>query len=84
MRPVPEYINAAWVDSLTDADILDIEARLHKRYSLIERRERKAQGDSYSLFRGSADLLKAWDRWSRISGATRARRLRIRRVARAS
>lgn len=75
MRIVPERINMAWIDTLTDSDLLDVEARLHSRLAVIERREKKVRGDKYSLFRGPADLLEAWDRWSRLSGAARERSL---------
>lgn len=79
MRIVPDVINMAWIDTLTDTDLLEVEARLHARLAVIERREKKARGDKYALFRGPADLLDAWDRWSRLSAATRERSLKIRR-----
>jgi hypothetical protein len=81
MRVAPDVINKAWIDSLSDADLLDVEARLHAQLGVIERREKKARGDKYALFRGPADLLDAWDRWSRMSFATRERSLRPRHTA---
>lgn len=79
MRVVPERISMAWIETLTDADLLDVEARVHARFTLLERREKRARGDKYQLFRGPADLMDAWDRWSRLSGATRERSLTPRR-----
>lgn len=79
MRVVPETINQTWIETLADDDILDIERRLHAKFSVIERREKKLHGARYQLFKGSAELLLAWDRWSRVSNATRERSLRIRR-----
>lgn len=80
MRVVPERISMAWIETLTDVDLLDVEARVHARFSLLERREKKARGDKYQLMRGPADLMEAWDRWSRLLAATRERSLNPRRV----
>jgi hypothetical protein len=81
MRVAPDIINMKWIDTLTDADLLDVESRLHEQLAVIERREKKAKGDKYLLFRGPADLLDAWDRWSRINAATRERSLKPRHNA---
>ena len=76
MRIVPESLNAEWIDSLTDEELLDVERRTHEKFVLIERREKKQRGDRYNLMRGSAELMDAWDRWGRIANATRERSLR--------
>ncbi len=80
MRIVPDRISMSWIETLTDDDLLDVEERLHTRYVVIERREKRVRGDKYQLMRGPADLMDAWDRWSRLSGATRERSLTPRRV----
>jgi hypothetical protein len=79
MRIVPESINRIWIEGLTDADLVDCEARVHEKFALLERREKRARGEKYQLFRGPADLMAAWDTWSRLSAATRERSLRPRR-----
>lgn len=79
MRVVPERISMAWIESLTDDDLLDVEARVHARFTLLERREKRARGYKYQLCRGPADLMEAWDRWSRLLAATRERSLNPRR-----
>jgi hypothetical protein len=79
MRVLPERISMAWIDSLTDADLLDVEARVHARFAVLERREKKARGHKYQLCRGPADLMEAWDRWSRLQAAARERSLNPRR-----
>ena len=84
MRLVPDTISANWIGTLTDADLIDVEARLHTRFSTIESREKRTLGGRYDFFRGSADLMDAWDRWSRVHTATRARKLHPRRGQRAS
>ncbi|HJQ21679.1 MAG TPA: hypothetical protein VJ867_15125 [Gemmatimonadaceae bacterium] len=81
MRVVPEVIDWAWIQTLNDEDLLDVERRVHAKFVVLERREKKALGAKYELCRGSAELFKAWDRWGRLANATRERSLRpIRRV----
>jgi hypothetical protein len=77
---VPEHITGTWMDSLSDADLLVAESRLHKAYLALETAERKARGGDFELMRGPAELLAAWGRWSRISAFARARGLHARRT----
>ena len=51
MRLVPERISAAWIGTLTDDDLVDVEARLHARFVDLERREKKSRGAKYDLLR---------------------------------
>jgi len=81
MRIVPNLLSADWIDALTDDELLDVERRTHQKFVVIERREKKLHGDGFRLMRGSAALLDAWNRWGRISSATRERRLRPIRAA---
>ena len=68
---VPETITLDWIVSLSDA-----ESRLRNALGTLERRERNVWGARYELMRGPADLLRAWDRWTRVNRATRERGLR--------
>ncbi len=79
MRLVPERISLEWIGTLTDADLIDVEARLHERFNALQRREKKTKGTHYSLFRSAPDVMDAWDRWSRVLTATRSRSLNPRR-----
>jgi hypothetical protein len=79
MRVLPERISRAWIVSLTDTDLLEVEARTHARFALLERREKKIRGYRYELMRGPADLTEAWDRWSRLNSEARERALQPRR-----
>ena len=79
MRLVPDRISMEWIGTLTDADLIDIEARLHGRFTALERREKKSRGPHYNLFRSPPDVMDAWDRWSRVLTATRSRSLTPRR-----
>lgn len=76
MRIVPETMTRSWIDSLSNEDLVAVERRLHDRFTVLERREKKLRGERYELMRGSAELMSAWDRWSRVSNETRERSLR--------
>ena len=75
MRLIPSRINAAWIGTLADDDLVDIEARLHERFSVLDQRYRRTAKEKYVLMRGPTELIDAWDRWSRISVAARHRSL---------
>ena len=79
MRLVPERIDKEWINTLEDADLIDVEARLRAKFDLLDVREKKARGNGYNLMRGPEDLVLAWDRWSRICRAMQARTLTARR-----
>jgi hypothetical protein len=76
---LPERISADWIGTLTDADLIDVEAHLHERFSALERREKISKGSRYDLFRSPPDVMDAWDRWSRVLTATRLRSLNPRK-----
>lgn len=80
MRLVPGMISRQWIDTLSDPDLVDVEARLHERFLTLQRRERKRRGERYSMMEAPADLLEAWDRWSRLLNAARERALITRRL----
>jgi len=75
---LPERIAASWVKSLPDAELLNAESELHDVFLVAEHEERRRRGDAYELARGSAELMLAWQRWSMVSFATRARGLHAR------
>ena len=77
---IPEHITPNWIDSLPNDSLLDAESSLHKIFSTLEQEEKARGGANYSMMHGSANLMAAWDRWSRVSTAVRARGLHRRRV----
>ena len=79
MRLVPERIDKAWIDTLEDVDLIDVEARLRAKFDLLDGREKRARGNRYNLMRGPEDLVLAWDRWSRVCSAMQRRTLSARR-----
>ena len=72
---VPPRITATWIDSLTDDNLLLAELRLKTAFAKEERAEKKRTGRAYDLMRGPAELMLAWDRWSRVNAAARGRKL---------
>lgn len=81
MRLVPEKINAAWISTLADEDLLDVESRLYERFAVLDRRHKQLRGRDYNLMRGPTALIDAWDRWSRVAVATKTRSLIVRRAS---
>jgi hypothetical protein len=77
---IPGRITAMWIDSLTNDDLLLAETRLKKVFARMERVEKGRLGGAYDLMRGHAELMSAWDRWSRVNAAIRARGLTPTRV----
>jgi hypothetical protein len=75
MRLIPTRINAAWIGTLADDDLLEIEARLHDRFAVLDQRHRRTVKERYVLMRGPVELIDAWDRWSRLNVAARGRAL---------
>lgn len=77
---LPETITFRWIDGLENDALLAAEASLHTKFSTLQAAERKKRGAEFELMRGSAELLAAWDRWSRVSSAARERGLHLRRA----
>ena len=75
---MPEKINAKWVDSLSDADLVQAEYDLRGALQKQETAERKRRGAAYQLLRGPEALTQAWNRWSFVGNALRLRGLRVR------
>jgi hypothetical protein len=48
MRVVPERIYMTWIGTLTDDDLIAVEARLHERFSVLERTRNACTGRSIS------------------------------------
>jgi hypothetical protein len=76
---LPERPTAAWIDSLTDYDLLLAESNMGETFFAMEREQKALLGAKYDLMRGDAELLAAWDRWSRVNTAARSRGLNPRR-----
>ena len=76
---IPDKVNAAWVDSLGDAQLIIAEAALRKEFATEEIAEKERKGARYTMFRGPASLMTAWTRWLLVSNEAQVRRLAVKR-----
>ena len=72
---LPDRITRTWMDTLPDDALLSIEQRLRDVFFTLEREQKARLGDRYSIMHAPTEVLTAWDRWTRVSTATRARGL---------
>ena len=81
MITIPVRVNAQWIATLGDDQLLDAEAQLYADFRTHEVTERSRSGSRYVLLEGSPALVSAWHQWLVVSNATRARGLQVRRSA---
>jgi hypothetical protein len=72
---IPERINARWIATLGDDQLVKAEATLHADFREKETVEKKRTGARYVLLQGPPPLVNAWLRWLLVSNATRDRGL---------
>lgn len=75
MMLIPDRINARWIATLADDELVTAEAQLYHDYRTRDAAERSRAGAGYVLLQGPATLVTAWHRWGLLSNAARARRL---------
>ena len=80
---VPEMVNAAWIESLADEQLLEAEAKLHAVFAVQEKREKARAGDRYSMLRGPQPLVAAWHRWLMVNNEALHRGIVLRRTPKA-
>lgn len=78
---IPDYINARWIATLGDEQLMTAEAELHAKFRAAERAEKDRSGARYMLLQGPAALVTAWQRWLLVSNETRNRGLVVQRRA---
>ena len=76
---IPPLINARWIGTLADRQLVVAEAELYATFQEQESAEKVRRGARYVLFRGPLPLLDAWHRWTLVNNATFARGLVLRR-----
>jgi hypothetical protein len=79
---IPEHVNAQWISTLGDAQLVRAEASLHTTFRKHEKVEKARCGARYVLLQGPPDLVNAWLRWLLVSNATRTRGLVINHAVR--
>jgi hypothetical protein len=76
---IPPRVDARWISSLGDTDLLVAEETLHDDFRTHEKTERARSGGRYMLLNGPSTLVNAWLRWLLVSNAARARGLSVQR-----
>jgi hypothetical protein len=78
---IPERVNASWIATLADSQLLQAEATLHADFTKQEAAEKQRRGAAYTMLRGPQPLVDAWLRWLMVNNETRTRGLVIHRKA---
>jgi hypothetical protein len=76
---IPETINARWIATLANDQLMAAEAQLHAVFRKHETVEKTRSGGRYMLLQGPPLLVDAWHRWSLVSNETRNRGLLVTR-----
>jgi hypothetical protein len=72
---IPDHINARWIATLGNDQLVVAEAQLHANFREHETVEKRRSGARYMLLQGPAPLVNAWLRWLLVSNETRSRGL---------
>lgn len=72
---IPDNINARWIETLADEQLVKAEATLHADFQVKEKAEKQRAGARYVLLQGPPPLVNAWLKWLLVSNATRTRGL---------
>ncbi len=78
---IPDHINARWMATLVDDQLITAEAELHAVFRRQESAEKIRAGARYMLLHGPSELVNAWQRWLVVNNETRSRGLFVRRRA---
>jgi hypothetical protein len=68
-------VNARWIATLADHQLVAAETRLHADFQKHDLAEKRRCGSRYALMQGPTQLVNAWLRWLLVSNATRTRGL---------
>jgi hypothetical protein len=78
---LPEKVNARWIATLKNEQLVEAERQLHKVFVKEETAEKTRRGGRYTMLRGPESLVTAWHRWLLVNNATRARGILVHRQA---
>ena len=78
---IPDRINARWIATLGNEQLIKAEAQLRAVFHRQESAEKARCGSRYILLQGPSDLVNAWQRWLLVNNETRSRGLLIARRA---
>lgn len=74
---IPDRINARWIATLVDDQLITAEAELHAVFRRQESAEKTRTGARYMLLQGPSDLVNAWQRWRLVNNETTKRGLAV-------
>lgn len=78
---IPDHVNARWMATLVDAQLIRAETQLHSVFHRQETAEKTRAGGRYVLLQGPSDLVNAWQRWLLVNNEIRTRGLTARHKA---
>jgi hypothetical protein len=81
---IPDKVNARWIASLGNDQLVKAESTLHAVFLKHELDEKKRTGARYTMLRGPEALVTAWHRWVVVNNETVARGLLVNRRRSAS
>jgi len=73
--PIPNRVNADWIATLGDDQLMDAEAQLRAAFLTQETLEKHRRGARYAVLEGPEMLVTAWHRWIMVSNEARTRKL---------
>ena len=76
--PIPERVDAGWIATLEDAQLIDAESQLRDVFITQENLEKRRRGSRYAVLEGPEILVNAWLKWLMVSNEARSRKLVVR------
>jgi hypothetical protein len=76
---IPTLVNARWIATLGNDQLVKAEAQLHATFREQETAEKSRAGARYVLLQGPASLVSAWQRWLLVNNEARTRGLVVQR-----
>ena len=75
---IPGSVNARWIATLGDDQLVKAEATLHKVFRTQEKSQKQRSGARYVLLQGPPTLVNAYLQWLLVSDAARTRGIVVR------
>ena len=79
MMSIPLNVNARWIATLGDDQLIAAEAQLYTAFKACEVVERERAGSRYMLLQGPAALVNAWHQWALLNHETQVRGVSVSR-----
>ena len=76
---IPDRINARWLATLGNDQLVQVETLLHDTFHQQEKREKSRAGSRYVLLQGPPALVNAWLRWLLVNNETKVRGVAVSR-----